>query len=92
MPSAITATISGRVQMVMFRDFCRRVATRLSLMGQVENKADGTVFVYAEGEESNLQKFIEFLQKGSMLSKVDTVAYQWVHPKGGYNSFDIHYT
>lgn len=92
MRSALTATITGKVQMVMLRDYVRRKAHALKVVGEIENLPDGTVRVYAEGEEETLERFVEFLKKGSMLSRVDNVGYQWVHPKGGYATFLILYT
>lgn len=87
----LAAIISGRVQMVMYRDFTRRKALTLQLVGDVENLPDGTVRVYAEGEEETIATFVEFLKKGTILSSVENVAYQLVHPKGGYNTFLIRY-
>ncbi len=87
----MTATVSGRVQMVMYRDFTRRKALALGLVGEVANNPDGTVSVYAEGEEETLLKLVEFLKKGTVLSAVENVAYQLVHPKGGHDTFSIHY-
>lgn len=92
MQTGLYATISGRVQMVMFRDFVRRKALGLRLVGEVENLSDGGVKVYAEGEEETIMKFVEFLKRGSALSRVDNVAYQLGHPQGGYTTFSIRYT
>jgi len=92
MYTGLEATISGRVQMVMFRDFARRNALRLGVVGEVENLPDGTVRIYAEGEEETLIRFVESLKRGSMLSRVDTCAYTLVHPRGGFDSFSIKYT
>jgi len=88
---AVVATVSGRVQMVMYRDFAKRKAHSLGIVGEIENKPDGTVAVYAEGEQENIEKFIEFLKKGSLLSDVGNVAYQFVEPRGGFDSFYIQY-
>ena len=43
----IEAIVSGRVQMVMFRDFAQRKALGLRLCGEVMNLPDGTVRVIA---------------------------------------------
>jgi acylphosphatase len=91
MLSAVSAAVSGRVQMVMFRDFTTRKARALGLVGEVENMPDGTVRVYAEGEEEPLARFVEFLKKGSVLSKVENVQFQFVQPTGQFSSFSIKY-
>ncbi len=77
MQKELHATVRGRVQMVMYRDYARRGALRLGLTGTVQNLKDGTVEVFAQGEEEVLKKFIERLKKGSLLSRVDTVAVEW---------------
>lgn len=88
---AFEATITGRVQMVMYRDFTKRKALALGIVGEVENMVDGSVRVYAEGEEEKLEKFLTSLRKGSLLSQVNNVAYQYREPKGGFESFYIQY-
>jgi len=91
MHSALRATVSGRVQMVMFRDFVRRKALALGLIGEVKNMSDGTVAVYAEGPQESLEALAGFLKKGSALSRVENVAYQFVHPEGAHTTFVIAY-
>lgn len=92
MRSGLVATVSGRVQGVMYRDFARRKAVSLRLVGEIENLPDGSVRVYAEGEQETLERFVEYLRKGTVLSNVENVAYQLVHPRGGHDTFSIHYT
>lgn len=89
--SAINATVSGRVQGVMFRDFTRRKAQALGLVGEVQNMVDGTAHVYAEGEKEQLEELITLLKRGPLLARVDDVAYTEVKPKGGFSSFSIVY-
>lgn len=84
--------MTGRVQMVMFRDFTRRVARRLGVVGEVENLADGSVRVYAEAPRETLETFLEYLAKGPLLARVKNVTPTWVAPRGGFTSFSIHYT
>jgi len=56
----IECTITGKVQMVMFRDFIQRKARALNISGTVENGEDGSVRVVAQGDEKSLQTFIDF--------------------------------
>ncbi len=70
---ATTFTIHGRVQKVMFRDFVQRKARWLGLSGTVQNRLDGTVFVYVEGDEESVKKLEQKLHKGSIFSRVDKV-------------------
>ena len=87
----IHATISGRVQMVMFRDFTQRHARRFGVVGTVHNLPDGTVEVIAQGSEESLTKLITDLHKGPLLSRVDHVKIEWREPHQQFDSFTIVY-
>lgn len=91
MVKRLECAISGRVQMVMFRDFTRRAALALGLTGTVQNMLDGTVLVVAEGEETQLRALLGELHKGSTFSKVEKVTEQWGEPTGEFISFNITY-
>ena len=71
------AHVTGRVQMVMFRDFAQRKARGLKLVGSVQNLPDGSVEVVAQGERSILEQFLAKLQRGSLLSHVERVEAEW---------------
>ena len=88
---AFSATISGRVQMVLYRDFAKRKADELGLMGETENLDDGTVRVYAEGERGNLEAYLKELKQGPEHANVERVRVQWVEPKGSFTDFSIIY-
>jgi acylphosphatase len=91
MKKQLQATIMGRVQMVMYRDFAQRKARKLGLVGTVENQKDGSVNVIAEGEERILNEYIKYLNRGSILSKVRNVRISWSEPTGSFSDFDIIY-
>ena len=84
--------MSGRVQLVMFRDFVERKASGLRLVGHVRNLPDGTVEVIAEGNKDSLDALVLHLQKGPLLARVDGVAVEWVKPSGTYTGFSIQYS
>ena len=87
----IEATIKGRVQLVMYRDFVQRKARKLHLFGYVENRDDGSVVVIAQGEAHNIQQFIEYLNKGSFLSKVESVSVVSRPLQEHFSDFTIHF-
>jgi len=89
MARELHAIVRGRVQMVMYRDFVRRGANQLGITGTVQNLADGTVKVVAQGEEEPLKKFITRLKRGSLLSKVEAVEESWAEPRKTLNGFII---
>lgn len=57
-------TISGRVQGVFFRVSTQREASRLGLTGFVNNEADGSVYVEAEGEQADIDKLLLWIRRG----------------------------
>ena len=73
----------------MFRDFVRRKARNLDLIGYVRNKPDSTVEVIAQGSRDNLEKLIAHMHRGSLLAHVDRVEVEWREPQSHFDSFDI---
>jgi len=84
--------VVGRVQGVLFRDFTRRSALRLGIVGTVENSPDGSVLVVAEGEEDVLQQLLLILRKGSTLSRVDKVEVLTKEATHEFQTFEIRYS
>jgi acylphosphatase len=91
MQREIECIITGRVQMVMFRDFAKKKANSLGLAGIAENLEDGSVRVVAQGGEESLKKLISHLSKGPMLAKVAEITVEWREPKDQFESFIIRY-
>ena len=87
----LEARVSGRVQMVMFRDFVKRRARRLGLTGWVKNETSGDVTVVAEGEEEKLRSLLSHMGRGSLLSRVERVEDTWPEPRGEFKNFVIRY-
>ncbi len=82
-------TVSGIVQGVMFRDFVRRNATDLGILGRVWNNTDGTVGFILEGEEQGCNALIAIMRKGPPWAKVENVVYEEGDGSGQYNDFKI---
>ena len=81
-------SVIGRVQGVWFRKYTREAALSRGVKGFVENAADGSVYIEAEGSSVNLDQFLEWLHRGSPMSRVDEV----VHAEGqpvGFSAFEI---
>jgi acylphosphatase len=89
MQERLHAIVSGRVQMVMYRDFTYRNAKKLSLRGQVRNLPNGTVEVVAEGSRSDLEKLVEKLKEGPLFAHVTDVAVSWLPITGAFQTFRI---
>ena len=65
--------VRGTVQGVNFRTATKNTALDMGLVGYVRNEADGSVYIEAEGEEDNLNEFIEWCRQGTEWAKVDGV-------------------
>lgn len=87
----VLCIISGRVQMIMFRDFVQRKALSLGLVGYVRNLDNGMVEVLAYGSKDKLKKLIQCLHQGSLLSRVDKVEVEWRESMKVFNNFQIYY-
>jgi len=87
----IKAKVTGKVQMVMYRDFVQRKARSLYLTGETKNLDDGSVGIIAQGSEENLEKFIEHLHKGPFLARVARVEVSWEEPTEDFSGFKIKY-
>lgn len=65
--------IYGRVQGVFFRYSAKDTAEKLSVLGFARNENDNTVYIEAEGDEKNLDKFLKWCEIGPSIAKVDKV-------------------
>ena len=81
MKKQLQANITGRVQMVMYRDFAQRKARKLGIVGSVRNLPNGSVEVIAEGEEEVLNDYVKYLDRGPILAKVENIRIDWAEAK-----------
>jgi len=79
---AVQYVVRGRVQGVGYRFFARNSATKLGLAGFVRNLADGSVEVFAEGDEEQLTSLEQALRAGPSFAQVDSVAGTPATPRG----------
>ena len=85
----IHCIVSGRVQMVMYRDFVKRGARTLGICGWVKNLSDNSVEVVAQGGKEKLEVLITRIRKGSLLSHVEDVQVEWRTPTQSFDGFNI---
>lgn len=62
--------VFGKVQGVFFRATTRDMARSLGLSGYVRNDPDGSVYIEAEGEETQLSQFTAWCRKGPPHARV----------------------
>jgi len=65
--------IGGKVQGVFYRRSAKEKADELGIRGFVQNMPDGSVYAEAEGEASDVLKFIAWCHIGPEAAKVTEV-------------------
>ena len=84
-PGACRLVVTGKVQGVGYRDWMIKKARRMSLLGWVRNRLDGSVEAHVEGQPAQVGELVEACRRGPMLAKVDHVdvaAASLEHPEG----------
>ncbi len=81
--------IYGRVQGVYFRSSAQDKARELGLSGWAKNMPDGTVEIVAEGEEVQLQEYLEWCKKGPSVARVEKIEETWEETSGQLKGFSI---
>lgn len=84
----IIIKVYGSVQGVFFRYTTRKVARKIGLTGFVKNMADGSVYIEAEGNESDLKKLLEFAKEGPKYAKVENIKFEFKEAQNKYKGFD----
>ena len=85
----VNMKITGKVQGVGFRYFVLRQAQELGILGWVNNKPNGDVEAFAQGEKADLERFIAKVKQGPSFSGVDDVILNWEDGQENYTSFEI---
>ena len=83
-----TAHFSGHVQGVGFRYTTQRVSRGFSVVGFVRNLPDGRVHLVAEGERSELNRFIDEI-KDTLSGNIENVTIESGSATGEFDSFSI---
>ncbi len=76
MATGVVITIKGRVRGVFYRAFVKRAVERhFRIEGYVRNLEDGSVEIFATGEKSEIERFINFLKSHKpVLAKVESIS------------------
>jgi acylphosphatase len=83
-----TIRVSGKVQGVFFRASTKNKADELNIKGFVRNEPDGSVYIEAEGEETNMGQFIAWCWEGPRGARVETCDTREV-PVQGFADFVV---
>ena len=91
MPVRVHLKISGIVQGVCFRHYCRAQAEQIGVKGFVRNNDDDSVEAVAEGSEEAVREFLVWCRRGPSLAVVKACEEKYEPPTGEFASFTIGY-
>jgi acylphosphatase len=81
--------IRGLVQGVSFRASARSEAVRLRLTGSVKNLLDGDVEAVAEGDPTDVERFVQWCHRGPSEAVVESVTVAECPATGEYSAFQV---
>lgn len=73
MKKHLNIQIYGLVQGVFFRTTAKEQADKLNIKGFAKNMPDGSVYIEAEGEGKNLDKFLKWCHQDPSMAEVEKV-------------------
>ena len=79
--------ISGNVQQAGFRARAVAIANALDIKGNVQNLSDERVKIIAEGEDADLERFIQGINIKNTLMYVNDITKEYSNPTGDYERF-----
>ena len=85
----VNLRVTGKVQGVSFRQSTLQQAQRLALCGWVQNLADGSVEIEAEGERSAVEVLVGWARVGPATARVEGVRVQPLAPTGTERTFRV---
>jgi acylphosphatase len=81
--------VKGRVQGVGFRAHVEYNARQIGVTGWVRNVGYDTVEAVAEGEQSQVDRFIEMMKQGPHASRLDESRIEWETPTSEFHMFGV---
>ena len=91
MMKAYEVNVRGKVQRVGYRRYLLDAAQELGLSGYVENKPDGTVYIFIQGPEEKVKDFLDKARKPSYPAKVSEILINEAEPNPDHKYFKIKY-
>ena len=88
--TALHISIYGRVQAVGFRNWITDNAKKKGLSGWVRNASDGSVEVFLQGDEEEVNDLLALSWEGPSLAEVDDILAQDSEVDDSLTSFEVH--
>ncbi|HAV65512.1 MAG TPA: acylphosphatase [Verrucomicrobiales bacterium] len=87
--SRLQVFFSGRVQGVGFRYTVKSLAAGFDATGTVANLPDGRVEFVAEGEQPELEAFLQAIRDSEVGRFIRQEEVSWAAPEGRFRGFEI---
>jgi acylphosphatase len=87
----VKAVISGRVQGVFYRAETKNTADKLGIQGYVKNLPNGSVEAVFEGDNSIVNKMLEWCNKGPSAARVENIFSEKIEESSNFEEFLIKY-
>jgi len=87
MKKAVKVIIVGTVQGVFFRNFVKERADELKIRGIVRNLENGDVEIIAEGNQDELQQFLEVCKNGPKFARIKSMNVEERKYSGDFEDF-----
>lgn len=81
--------VKGSVQGVGFRASSKHHADKLGVHGCVKNLSDGSIEIYAQGNEKPLEEFVGLVKESKGLAKVEHILVEEYSSPKNYSNFEI---
>lgn len=81
--------INGDVQGVFYRHFAKKEAKKLKISGWIKNNQDGSVEAYIQGDDGQIEQFIDWAHRGSPMATVRNVKVTTLEEEIKFSSFEI---
>lgn len=88
MKKTVSIKVSGKVQGVGFRYYTKKKAEEYTINGFVQNKADGSVYIEANGEKIDMDTFVDWCKKGPSWARVLDIRISEL-PNQEWNGFTV---
>jgi acylphosphatase len=82
MKQNISIVVKGTVQGVFFRASAKEKADLFGIAGFVRNEFDGSVYIEAEGNETQMLEFVSWCKQGPQLANVESCLVKKGHVVG----------
>lgn len=89
MKQHLNIRVYGLVQGVFFRATAKEEAEKLNIAGFAQNESDNSVYIEAEGDKENLDKFIKWCNIGPSMAQVEKAVVEDGKLKS-FSSFEVY--